>query len=114
MAIDQEQALSLLSGDRELLKQLATIFVEDSEQLVADFIRAVDEQDAAKARIAAHSLKGLASTFFASEEVELFAKLETAAAAHDWTSLDRSGEVLNEAVKHLINDLQEQALVIEQ
>lgn len=70
MQIDEEKALEALDGNYELLVELAQIFCEDAPVLLRDFERALDSGEAHAARLAAHSLKGLAATFYALPTVE--------------------------------------------
>lgn len=77
---DEKSALEALDGERELLCQLATMFVEDAPQLLTELEDALAADDPIAARRATHSLKGLVATFFAASTVELAHRLEQAAA----------------------------------
>ena len=59
------QRLRALDGERELLSQLATMFVEDAPELLTTLEQAVAAGDCLIARRTVHSLKGLAATFYA-------------------------------------------------
>lgn len=77
---DEKSALEALDGERELLSQLATMFVEDAPILLKELEDAVASSDAVAARQATHSIKGLVATFFAAPVVELAHRLEQVAA----------------------------------
>ena len=62
---DLEDALSRLEGDRELLRDVAGMFLAESSRLVEAVRAAVSARDARSVQIAAHALKGSASTFSA-------------------------------------------------
>lgn len=61
--LDLRTALQRLEGDRDLLCEVALIFADDSGPLLADLAAALQASDAVGAKLAAHSLKGLASNF---------------------------------------------------
>lgn len=58
-------ALSRLGDNRELLRDMAAFFLEDSDQLLRDLQASLDSNDTERARRHAHSLKGLAANFSA-------------------------------------------------
>ncbi len=74
--IDERAALEALSGDRQLLSELAVMFVEDVPAMLHDLEESTDRQDLELACRTIHSLRGLSSTFYASELVELASRLE--------------------------------------
>lgn len=74
--IDEQLALRALSGDRKLLRELATMFVEDAPLLLEDLEQAIDRRDLATAQRAIHSLRGLSLTFYANEVINLAVRLE--------------------------------------
>ncbi len=81
--IDVERTLRALDGNNELLRDLASMFVEDAPKLFEQLRSALSERQPMKARSAVHSLKGLAATFFAKTSVDLAQRLEDAAACGD-------------------------------
>lgn len=106
MPINEVQALKSLDGNRDLLMELASIFAEDSPKLVADFREAVLERDASRAKLFAHSLKGLTSTFYATAEVDQIAVFEQAASEADWAILDSAANTLDGIIQSLIHSMQ--------
>lgn len=58
--VDETSALAALGGNEDLLKELGTMFCEDAPQVLGELEQAVAAGDLAAARLAAHSLKGLA------------------------------------------------------
>ncbi|HVS37161.1 MAG TPA: Hpt domain-containing protein, partial [Gemmataceae bacterium] len=73
---DMEAALARLDGDRELLRDVAGLFVEDAPRLVTAVRSAVSARDARALQLSAHTLKGSASTFSARALVEAAWTLE--------------------------------------
>ena len=78
--IDVERALQALDGNMELLKDLASMFVEDAPILLEQLKTALTDDHPRQARSAVHSLKGLVATFFAKTSVEIAQRLEDSAA----------------------------------
>jgi len=102
--IDEAAALAALNGDRQLLCELAQIFVEDAPTLLdeVDAALAADQVDVAQRLV--HSLRGLSSTFYASPSTEIAKRLEEAASKGQIEVL-RDGGV--ERLKIAFNELGE-------
>ena len=81
--IDIDRALNALDGNKVLLKDLASMFVEDAPVLLAQLKTALADFHPMKARALVHGLKGLVATFFAKEGVEIAQRLEDSAADGD-------------------------------
>jgi HPt (histidine-containing phosphotransfer) domain-containing protein len=104
--IDEQAALAALDGNRDLLCELAKMFCEDSPLLLAELQVAVARGDAMSARRIAHSLRGLAATFYAQPTVEIAHYLELAAAEGRWQVLTDGGvEQLAQSIISLIDQL---------
>lgn len=103
--IDEASALAALNGDRQLLCELAQIFVEDTPALLDEVEAAVNEERIDVARRLVHSLRGLSSTFYASPTTEIARRLEEAASQGQVDVL-RNGGV--QRLKAAFNDLVEQ------
>jgi len=78
--IDVERALQALDGNAELLKDLASMFVEDAPLLLVQLKIALADNRPTQARLVVHGLKGLVATFYAKSVVEIAQRLEDAAA----------------------------------
>ncbi len=74
--IDEKSALDALNGDRQLLSELALIFVEDTPDLLENLQNAIAKRDFRTACRTIHGLRGLVSTFYADEVTSLASKLE--------------------------------------
>lgn len=61
--LDLRTALQRLEDDRELLCEVAVIFAADAGPLLAELDAGLESKDVMRAKLAAHSLKGLASNF---------------------------------------------------
>ena len=112
LQVDLPAALRALDGSRMLLHELAVMFCEDAPLAMEELKQAIEADDAAGARRAAHSLKGLTATFYAKPTIELAQHLELKAAAGELTELRDVGlEELGLAVASLIAELQEFAIL---
>ena len=73
---DLSAALIRLEGDRELLLEQMTFYLEDSPILVRDIEDAVQRQDGKQLQMSAHRLRGLSAGFDARVLVDAAAQLE--------------------------------------
>ena len=104
--VNEAAALAALDGNRQLLRELAEMFCEDAPVLLDEMRTALDESDATTARRAIHSLKGLASTFFATNVNELAQRWEQEAASGNLATLKVTGaEEMSVAIQGLIDEL---------
>ena len=110
-AFDLEQVLNNLGHDMELFREVATLFLEDSQQQLDALRAALQQNDAAQARLVAHSLKGAVSNFGAQEAYELARQLEEAARQGDlgrakdlYEKLTSSITVVYEAVRDVLKE----------
>lgn len=74
--IDLEFALSRLDNDRELLREIAGMFIEESEKLMSAMRNALDNNDSKALETAAHTMKGMLGNFGAPAAVEAAFSLE--------------------------------------
>jgi CheY-like chemotaxis protein len=98
--IDPEILLSTCAGDGALLADMIQLFEEEAPQLLARVGAAVRSSDAAQLRIAAHSLRGLVSSFStsAAKAAEVLEQLGIEGRAGESAE---PYEVLNQAVQEL-------------
>jgi HPt (histidine-containing phosphotransfer) domain-containing protein len=114
MPIDETQALQLLGGDRDLLKQLATIFKEDASVLVREYETAMTHGDLVSAQRAVHSLKGLVATFYADDAVTSLAAIETSLSDKEVEDYHKTKQVLDGIVSAVVRQLVEKQLLIDE
>lgn len=74
--INMEEALSRMEGDRELLCEIAGLFLAQIPHLLSDLTQSLDRQDAGTLRRTAHSLKGSAGNLGASVVYATAARVE--------------------------------------
>jgi two-component system sensor histidine kinase/response regulator len=85
--IDWEAAISGLGGDESLLREVIAVFLDECPKLLKELRAAVEGQDAARARLVAHTLKGSIMLFGADEIVAAAHKLESWGQERDLVSL---------------------------
>jgi CheY-like chemotaxis protein/HPt (histidine-containing phosphotransfer) domain-containing protein len=81
--IDYAQALDRVGGDRDLLAELAGLFLEEYPRLLAEISEGVQHGDLAMAAGAAHQLKGLLAQFGSENGRLLALEVETASKSGD-------------------------------
>jgi two-component system, sensor histidine kinase and response regulator len=74
--LDEAEALRRVGEDRQLLGELAEVFLNESPRLLESIRTAIAGQDAAKVRIFAHSLKGAIDNFAAQAAYKAALRLE--------------------------------------
>jgi HPt (histidine-containing phosphotransfer) domain-containing protein len=74
--LNQELALERVAGDRELLQEVARLFLDDAERAMGQIEAAIRNQDAKLLDREAHSLKGSVANFGAEEVVKAALALE--------------------------------------
>jgi HPt (histidine-containing phosphotransfer) domain-containing protein len=74
--IDREIALARVGGDAELLREIASLFLEDYPKVMADLRDAAARGDASGVERTAHSLKGSVANFGAKNVMETALKIE--------------------------------------
>ncbi len=72
-----------LSDDGSIIRQLISLYAKDSPRLLTDAAAALDRQDAAMLKRAAHSLKSTSSSMGATTAAEAAAELEQLSVQND-------------------------------
>ncbi len=110
--IDERAALEALNGDRQLLSELAVMFVEDAPNLLQELEAATERRDFETAARTIHSLRGLSSTFYAANIVDLASRLENDVKNASFDSLYAGGfHELSSSIQCLAQALREAGYV---
>jgi two-component system sensor histidine kinase/response regulator len=96
---DEQEALSRLDGDEELLRELARIFLTESAEILQRLRDAVERGDPRAVAIEAHSMKGSVSNFAVSSATEAARVIETMGRENSLRSAP-------EALRHLEDTLE--------
>ena len=99
--MDVEVALAHVGDDRELLSELAAMFVQDYPRLIDEASEAILQQDHAVLERAAHTLKGRLAFFGVAELKNRLAELERMGREQD---LSQASEALIE-IKDKMNSV---------
>ena len=75
-AVDEAAVLKMVGGDRELLREMIALFLEDYPKRVAEITDALRRNDAEAVEFAAHAVKGAAMTLCAHRVVEMALSIE--------------------------------------
>lgn len=81
--LDLATVLARLNGDRDLLAELAGLYLEDEPALIGEVEGAVGQGDAEGVRRAAHAIKGSVANFAAAGAQAAALALEQAGRNHD-------------------------------
>jgi len=105
-AFDEAAALENVGGDRELLSELAEIFVRDCPALLANIGAAVARVNATQLRCAAHALKGAVDNFGAAATYTAAQKLESMGRDGDLDGAHEALKMLRKEIDRLLPQLQ--------
>jgi two-component system, sensor histidine kinase and response regulator len=105
--INSDSALKRLNGNQDMLAALAGFFLEDAPQLLQQLHLGLASNALPQVARAAHSLRGLASTFDPSVVLECAAEVERASKASDTPRLPDMVKRLDAEVRQLIDALQQ-------
>ncbi len=103
--IDWEYALDNVDGDRKLLRAVIDAFLQESQQLLANVQRAVDDGDAKTLHRAGHTLKGVLLSLGAPQPAHLSKSLEDKGAAGSTEGSQPVLDELNSLVQDSIREL---------
>ena len=112
LLLNKDKALANLGGDSSLLSTLIAIYHEDAPELMVQLMESVEKQEFDAAKLAAHSLKGILSTFFADSAVNLLAEIEGYCRDRDSANLKSSIskllpliEAVSQQLRSVANDI---------
>ncbi|HEU0121328.1 MAG TPA: Hpt domain-containing protein [Bryobacteraceae bacterium] len=99
--LDCAVALERLGGDEELLREVASLFLDEYPMLMREIRIAATTRDAEALQRAAHSMKGSVSNFGADGVYQAAFVLEKKGRAGDLESLDSCIDQLAQALEHI-------------
>jgi HPt (histidine-containing phosphotransfer) domain-containing protein len=103
--IDWKTALEGVDGDRELLKSVVEVFLDESQQLLNDLTLAVHAHDVARVRSRGHSLKGAMLGVGAFATADLAQSLEMGAGSESLQSMTASLQNLEQQYARIVVEL---------
>ena len=87
-AFDREAAMACVDGDEDAFREVVGLFLEDVPRLLAEIAAAIREGNAPAVNRAAHTIKGTAGNFAASEVVAAARRLEDSEGSRDRARAD--------------------------
>jgi len=99
--LDEAGILAVVSGNADLLRELAELFLEDSPQRLLEIRKALDSGNLDSLQRAAHTLKGSASSLCGKRAAELALRIEEMADTRDLPAARLSYPALVEEVGKL-------------
>jgi two-component system, sensor histidine kinase and response regulator len=103
--LDLELALSRVGGDRELLREIAVLFIGECPSAFAEIQEAVARGDATKLENSAHALKGSVANFGAREAVEAAFRLEQMGRTNEMSDAEGMVRQLESALSAVCTEL---------
>ncbi len=100
-AFSMQEALARVDGDKELLGEMAALFLEEYPRFLAQIQDAISKKDPSSLSYAAHTLKGSVGNFAAGEVFEAAFTLERLGRQGDLTQAAEAYELLETALAQL-------------
>ena len=104
--LDREVALARVGGDLTLLKEIATLFLENYNPWVAELRDAAARGDAQALERAAHGIKGSVATFGARAAVDAAQQIEQLSRRQDFSEVLQAVSLLELALATLRPELE--------
>jgi len=105
LIFDHEELLARVENDRELLRDLLTIFKEDFPRQLLTLREAVEAKDGDLVATAAHTLRGMLSNLAASQAAATAARLEEMGRKKETLGLQEALEVFENDANKLLPQL---------
>jgi len=103
--VDWNHAFETVGGDKRLLKELITVFLDEQSKMLADIRRAVESSHAKELRLSAHSIKGALTHLGAMKAAHIAFQLETMGQNKELAEAGRMLEVFQKSLKLLTREL---------
>lgn len=104
-ALDKSQILDQVGGDKDLLKEVVALFLDDCPKLIEQMREAIQESNPEGLQKAAHTLKGSVSNFGATLAVQAALDLETMGKTGDIGGAAGVLEVLEKEIDRVREEL---------
>lgn len=104
---DKDEALKMLEGEEEFLKELAEIFINDAPGHISEIEEAVNCRNSEALVKSAHKLKGAAANFGKNVTTDIAFKLETMGRKNNLDGVEEVYDTLVKDIERLVNALKE-------
>jgi HPt (histidine-containing phosphotransfer) domain-containing protein len=105
-AVDMPDLLARIDNDRDLLRELLSIFKEDFPRHFQELQDALAKSDMPRVRAASHTLKGMLANLGANSASASAARLEQVAKAGDSTSLPAAFAAFEQEAQRLLPEME--------
>ena len=105
-SLDRDVALTRVGGDADLLREIATLFLDNYNGWLAELHQAISRNDAAAVEHTAHGLKGSVANFGAHAAVAAALEVEKIARSRDLSHVTSSLMALENALDELRPELE--------
>jgi HPt (histidine-containing phosphotransfer) domain-containing protein len=99
--LDLAEMLTHVDGDRQLLKEIVELFLEDCPKQLSDIRQAITQGDSAALMRTAHTLKGSVGNFAAKAAVDLALQLEMMGRQGNLAGAQEACSTLEKEIEHL-------------
>ncbi len=104
---DKVEALKIIDNDKEFLKELAEIFINDAPEHMSEIEEAVDSRNSSDLKKSAHKLKGAVANFGKNATTDTAFKLEKMGRENRLDGVEGVYGTLVKDVECLMNALKE-------
>lgn len=104
--VDWNSAFETVGGDKKLLLELITVFLDEQAEMIEDIQRAIDEESANDVRRSSHSLKGALTHLGATKAAHLARELEEMGQEKQLVQAQPALATLRKCVKELTRELE--------
>jgi two-component system sensor histidine kinase/response regulator len=99
--MDERRLLERVGGDRQALRELVELFLDDAPRLLTRVLEAIEARDAPALQAAAHALKGAVSNFAAPAATQAAARLQQMGESGRLGGAQAGGELLEQELERL-------------
>ncbi len=104
---DKDEALKTIDNDKEFLKELVEIFINDAPEHMSEIEEAVNSRNSEALEKSAHKLKGAVANFGKNATTDTAFKLETMGKENNLDGVEEVYDTLVKDVESLVNALKE-------
>ena len=104
---DKDEALKIIDNDKEFLKELVEIFINDAPEHMSEIKEAVDSRNSEALVKSAHKLKGAVANFGKNATTHTAFKLETMGKENNLDGVEGVYDTMVKNIESLVNALKE-------
>ncbi|MGR3302667.1 MAG: Hpt domain-containing protein [Candidatus Scalindua sp.] len=104
---DKDEALKIIDNDKEFLKELIEIFINDASEHMLEIEEAVDSRNNEALEKSAHKLKGAVANFGKNATTDTARKLETMGRENNLDGVEEVYDTLVKDIESLVNAFKE-------